>query len=73
MEAMHQFECPAIDLQRGLRNHSGERPRDPEILVVTRSDELHPNTTNSAGWEEAITEEHIHHPAAMEHNGKKRN
>lgn len=73
MEAMHQFECPAIDLQRGLHNHSGERPGDPEILVVTRSDELHPSTTNSARWEEAITEEHIHHPAATGHNGKKRN
>ncbi len=69
---MHQFERPAMALQRRLHNHSAERAWDREILVVTRTDKLYPNTTNSAGWEEAITEDQIHHPAATKHKSREK-
>lgn len=69
---MHQFERPALDVTGSLHDHAAEGAWDQEIWGVARTDKIHPNTTNWACREEAITEGRIHHPAAMRHKGREK-
>lgn len=68
-EAMHQEQRVRLRVRRGKLHNLGTR-RDRHARGPTGSwaDELQP-AERTAGWEEAITWDQIHHPAARQHKG----